>query len=220
MVKKLFRAAAAIFAVYAAATLGGCYDAGTFVSESKNYSGAEVSSLSVDVTDREVDVVPSTGGDVRVEYFSSEKEYYDISLSSDGELKIALVLDKEWSDFIGFRPDMEYRKITISVPQTLDSITVSTTNEDINFGEVEAAQKVELNCNGGDIKVDKVAAGGSISLISKNGNIGGTVSGSYGDYTINCIIKKGESNLVSNQGGEKKLDLNCNNGDIDLRFTS
>ena len=219
MVKKLLCAAAAIFAVCAAATLGGCYDAGTFVSESKNYSGAEVSSLSVDVTDREAEVVPSTDGDIQVEYFSSEKEYYDISLSSDGELKIALVLDKEWSDFIGSQPDMEYRKITVSVPQTLKSIAISTTNEDTIFNSVKAAESVSLNSNGGNVLVEGVAAD-KISLTSKNGNISGSVCGAYGDYTIDCTIKKGESNLASNAGGDKQLNLNCNNGDIDIKFTA
>ena len=41
---------------------------------------------------------------------------------------------------------------------------------------------------------------------------------SYEDYTINCTIKKGESNLVSNTGGGKLLNLDCNNGDIDIKF--
>ena len=132
MTKKLLCAAAVSALAVCAAAFGGCYDAGTFVSESKSYSGEEVSSLSVEVNDREVEVVPSAGGDISIEYFSSEKEYYDITLEG-GELKIELVLDKEWSDFIGTQPDMEYRKIKVSVPQTLRSIEIFTTNEDIIF---------------------------------------------------------------------------------------
>ena len=201
-----------------AAAFGGCYDAGTFVSESKSYSGEEVSSLSVEVNDREVEVVPSAGGDISIEYFSSEKEYFDITLEG-GELKIELVLDKEWSDFIGTQPDMEYRKITVSVPQTLKSIAISTTNEDTIFNSVKAAESVSLNSNGGNVLVEGVAAD-KISLTSKNGNISGSVCGAYGDYTIDCTIKKGESNLASNAGGNKQLNLNCNNGDIDIKFTA
>ena len=68
------------------------------------------------------------------------------------------------------------------------------------------------------MQVDGAAAGESISLTSKNGNISGSVSGAYGDYTISCTIKKGNSNLVSNAGGDKQLNLDCNNGDIDIQF--
>ncbi len=217
MTKKILCAAAVSALAGCAAAFGGCYDAGTFVSESKSYSGEEVSSLSVEVTDREVEVVPSAGGDISIEYFSSEKEYYDITLEG-GELKIELVLDKEWSDFIGTQPDMEYRKIKVSVPQTLSSIEIFTTNEDIIFGSVEAAKSVNLNSNGGNVQVDGAAAGESISLTSKNGNISGSVSGTYGDYTISCTIKKGNSNLVSSAGGDKQLNLDCNNGDINIQF--
>lgn len=216
MSKKLL-CAAAMLAVCVAAVFGGCYDPGTFTEGSENYSGAEVRSLSVDVSDREVEIVPSADGDIGIEYFSSEREHYDITLSND-ELKIGLAINKSWYEFIGTQPDIEYRKIKISVPQTLTGITVSTANEDIILSSVGVAGSVDLNSNGGDVRVSGVAAGESISLTSKNGNICGSVCGSYGDYTIVCTIKKGESNLSSNAGGDKQLNLNCNNGDINLQF--
>ena len=41
-------------------------------------------------------------------------------------------------------------------------------------------------------------------------------AGGWDDYTIKVTIKKGESNLVNKDGGEKTLTVNCNNGNIDI----
>ena len=43
-------------------------------------------------------------------------------------------------------------------------------------------------------------------------------AGGCDDYTIKVTIKKGESNLVNKDGGEKTLTVNCNNGNIDIDF--
>ena len=218
MLKKFSLIFAVVAAFCAAACLGGCYDAGEFSAKTATYSGAEVKSVVIEVTDREVEVLPSQDGGVDISYCESVNEFYDIALSPEGELSITLQIDKNWSDIIVSQPDIEYRKIAISLPDGLDGISISTTNEDIVFGKVQAAGSIALCSNGGSVAVDGPGAGKEISLSAKNGNIAGTVAGSYEDYTINCAIKKGESNLSSNTGGGKLLNLDCNNGDIDIKF--
>lgn len=211
---KIFVCAA--LAVCAAACLCGCYDAGTFSAGSAQFSAEEVRSLSVDVSDREVEIVPSSGESVVVEYFASEREYYDVTLSEDGELKVALVTEREWTQIIASKPQEQYRTLKIYLPAALEGVAVSTTNEDIIFGEV-TADTIDLYSNGGSVRVSGACAG-EISLAAKNGDIVGYVAGSYADYSISVTIKKGESNLAANSGGERLLNLNCNNGDIDIKF--
>ena len=61
----------------------------------------------------------------------------------------------------------------------------------------------------------------NISLTVKNGDISGTVKGSYDDFAIQSEIKKGESNLPDNKdGGEKTLNVSSNNGDVNITFVS
>ena len=63
--------------------------------------------------------------------------------------------------------------------------------------------------------------GSAIYLTVKNGDISGTVVGSYDDFAIQTEIKKGESNLPDNKdGGEKTLNVSSNNGDVNITFVS
>ena len=58
-----------------------------------------------------------------------------------------------------------------------------------------------------------------LELRAKNGNISGTVAGSYDDFAIFSAVKKGESNLPEEKdSGEKTLQVSCNNGDIAIVF--
>lgn len=78
---------------------------------------------------------------------------------------------------------------------------------------------VTLGSNGGNISFEKLNAKSSVTLNAKNGNIGGTIIGSYDDYSISCSIKKGESNLpAEKEEGTKRLIVSINNGDIDIDF--
>ena len=55
----------------------------------------------------------------------------------------------------------------------------------------------------------------------KNGDVSGTVVGSYDDFAIQTEIKKGESNLPdSKDGGEKTLKVSANNGDNNIEFVN
>ena len=60
-----------------------------------------------------------------------------------------------------------------------------------------------------------------MNLTVKNGDISGTIAGSYDDFAIQSEIKKGESNLPGNKnGGEKTLTVSGNNGDVHIEFVN
>lgn len=217
--KKILAAltACTIFAVLLAAV--GCSGGETF--EAKRYSSGEdsVKSVSVDVTDREVEIITSADGQVHIDYSESEQEFYSIRLSEDGDLTMTLETDKDWTDFIGTKPAAQYRKITLAVPSGLSDLTIKTTNETIGISTLNVQNAVLLDCNGGSVKFAQLGVGRSLDVTAKNGNITGSVLGGWDDFSIACEIKKGESNLPERkEGGEKSLTVNCNNGDIDIRF--
>ena len=128
--------------------------------------------------------------------------------------------DKDLSDYMGGKPSDEDRKISIQIPDSmLDSLAISTTNEDISLEALAVNGSISLSSNGGNIYFDGLDAGKSISLDTKNGNIEGTIRGGWDDYAIRTEIKKGESNLPeSKEGGSKTLDVSANNGNIDIKF--
>lgn len=80
------------------------------------------------------------------------------------------------------------------------------------------AGSVNITVNGGDISFDALYVGNALYLTVKNGDIEGTLVGSYDDFAISSKVKKGESNLPNKTGGEKTLNVSANNGDIDIEF--
>ena len=134
---------------------------------------------------------------------------------------MTLDLDQSWTDFVGVQPSAEYRTICVCLPQELTDVSVSTTNEAISATGTIAAQNVSMSVNGGDLSFRKIAAEKSVTLNAKNGNITGTILGSYDDYAIACNVKKGESSLPENKtGGSKTLSVDCNNGDVEVEIAN
>ena len=203
------------------ALLGGCAAEESFTAQTYTAEG-EVVSVSIDVSDRAVEVAPSEDGKLHIAYYESEKQSYKIELTGEGALTVQLDLDREWTDFIGTKPSAQYRKIVLAVPdQILSSLTVTTTNETIALGALSFAESVSLDSNGGDVRFERVSVGKSLCVTAKNGDIDGSVIGGWDDFSIACEIKKGDSNLpASKEGGQKSLTANCNNGDIHIEFVA
>lgn len=216
--KKLLAAAAALCPMIFA--LAGCAGGDNF-TEKEYHSGEQaIERIEVDAEDRELEITASEDGQVHIYYCDGEKEYLEISVSEENVLTVRLVYDKDWTDYIGFKPAAEYRRIELRVPDgAVYSLSAATTNEDINVTGLTFLQSVSLDCNGGDVAFENLGAGESIALKAKNGNITGSVSGSIDDFAIECTIKKGESNLPTDKKeGGKLLSADCNNGDIEINF--
>lgn len=199
--------------------LSSCRGEENFVSDSYFCEGGTVTDIRIDVADREIDIGKSEDDKIYVDFFESEKEYYDID-NVDGTLCIQLILDKEWTDFIGTKPDAQYRRISVKLPENIiRNLFVKTTNADIDIQPTVISDSLFLDVNGGNITFDTLSAGNNIDLTVKNGNINGSIVGGWDDFAISCQIKKGESNLPENkEGGDKRLSVNCNNGDVVIDF--
>ena len=218
MKKIAVAAAVAAFALMGA--MSGCTSDEVFTAQTYVGEG-EVRSVSIDVSDRAVELAPSEDGKLRIEYYESDKTSYSISLSEEGVLSVTLDLDQSWTDFVGVQPSAEYRTIRVCLPQELTDVSVSTTNEAISATGTISAQNVSLTVNGGDLSFEKISAGSSVTLNAKNGNITGTIVGSWDDYAITCNVKKGETSLPeSKTGGSKTLAVDCNNGDVEVEIAN
>lgn len=212
-------------------SLGLCFVLGSFVLagcssesepfEQKSYtSDTQISGIHLDVQDREIEVLLSEDEQVHIQYSENSKEYYDISVS-DGVLTMTSASSKEWTDYIGVKPAAEDRKISLQIPDTLlENLTISTTNEDITLSPLAVTGSISLSSNGGNITFENVDVGNALSLTVKDGDISGTVIGSYDDFAIQTEIKKGESNLPNKEGGEKTLNVSSNNGNVNVALVN
>ena len=217
MKKYLSLAAACIML---AAALSGCSAQQIFTAREETFDAAGISSVVIDVQDREVAVGVSDDGAVHIDCFESEKEYYEIVCSEEGVLTISLVLDKAWTDYIGLQPSEDVRKLSVTVPDgTLSDLTIVTTNEDIRLGALSFAGSVQLDSNGGDLRFEALCVGTGAAFTAKNGDIAGSLVGGWDDFSISCTVKKGDCNLPeSKPDGAKSLSVDCNNGDVTIEF--
>ncbi len=197
----------------------GCANNDTFTAKSYTSGENVIESVSIDISDRQIDIGVSDDEQVHIEYFDGEKEYFDIIVSEHNVLSVKLEFNKEWTDFIGSKAAAEYRKITVKLPTTVTMLSVNTTNERIKVEQLTIADSITITNNGGNIEFNKITVGNALSLNTKNGNITGSLIGGWDDFSIKCTIKKGNSNLPAEKnGGEKSLNTNCNNGDINIEF--
>ncbi|OUP48772.1 DUF4097 family beta strand repeat-containing protein [Lachnoclostridium sp. An181] len=202
--------------------LAGCSDnSGPF--EEKSYTpDAQIKEINLDVRDREVEVSLSEDEQVHIKYYENSKEFYDISVSDQSVLTMTSASNKDWTDYIGGKPSAENRKISLQIPDALlENLTLSTANEDITLPSMAVTGSINISSNGGNIMFGNLDVGDVLRLTVKNGDISGTVKGSYDDFAIQSEIKKGESTLPDNKaGGEKTLNVSGNNGDVNIEFVN
>lgn len=215
MKKRLLIAAYLMLAI----SLAGCSSNGQFVPMEYSVNGDQVRAISIDVRDRKIDIGPSSDGLIYIDYYESNKEGYDIELTDTGILAMTSVSNKDWTDFIGVKPSAGNRVISIRIPAgELDRFSIKTTNEDVSMQDLSTVGEISISSNGGNIRFENLNAENSISLNVKNGDINGSIIGGYDDFSIHCDIKKGNSNLPNIDGGDKTLDVSCNNGDVNISF--
>lgn len=207
--------------VLSSVILSGCSNSEPF--EQKSYtSDTQITGINLEVEDREIEVSLSEDEQVHIQYSESSKEYYDISVSDENVLTMTSSSNKSWTDYIGVKPAAEDRKISLQIPDALlENLTLSTTNEDITLSALAVTGSINISSNGGNISFGNLDVGNALSLTVKNGDISGTIVGSYDDFAIQTEIKKGESNLPDNKDdGEKTLNVSSNNGDVNIEFVN
>lgn len=201
-------------------SMNGCAAEDNFTAQKYSSVDSKIQSVSIDVQSRQITVSTSQDNQLRINYFESKKEYYDISVSKDNVLVVTLIKNKEWTDYFGTKPPLDYRKINIEIPHALlSNLTITTTDENIILSPIAVEGAISLSSNGGSIEFEQMSVGTALTLATKNGGIMGTIIGSYDTFSIACEIKKGECNLpLAKTDGEKSLIANCNNGDIVIDF--
>lgn len=202
--------------------LAGCSGESELFEEKSFTPDTQVNGVDLDVRDREIEVVLSEDEQVHIQYSENSKEYYEISVSDGNVLTMVNASNKEWTDYIGGKPSAEDRKIVLQVPTALlDSIALSTTNEDISLPALTVTGSIDISANGGNITFENLDLRNTLALTVKNGDISGTVTGSYDDFAIQSEIKKGDSNLPGNKdSGNKTLQVSSNNGDVNIEFVA
>lgn len=203
-------------------TLAGCSNNSEPFEEKTYTPDTQISEINLDVRDREIEVALSEDEQIHIQYSENSKEYYEIAVSDENVLTMTSTSDKEWTDYIDGKASAENRKILLQIPDALlENLTLSTTNEDVSLPVLAVTGSIDISTNGGNITFESLDVGNTLTLTAKNGDISGTVVGSYDDFVIQSEIKKGDSNLPDNKdSGDKTLKVSGNNGDVNIEFAA
>lgn len=203
--------------------LSGCSGSSDpFVQKEYTADILQIEKINVDVRDRKIEVSILEDAQIHIICFESSKEAYDITVSDERVLAMTSAGHKEWTDYVGTKPSAENRKISLQIPDALlNTLTLSTTNEDISLPALAVTGSISLSSNGGSIAFGSLKIGNALTLSVKNGDISGRIAESCDEFAIQTKIKKGESNLpASKNGREKILNVSSNNGDVRIEFAN
>ena len=197
-----------------------CAKTNQFTKKIYTTDDLQIQKINIEARDRQIEILSSNDDLVHIEYFENEQEQYSILIDENKTLDVKLENNKSWLDYFGQKASMDNRKIILSIPNhLLIDLVIETTNENVSIAKEVSIDNLSVSVNGGNIIFDKLNACSDIVLNVKNGDITGSILGSYDDYSINCQIKKGETNLPSKKdGGYKQLDVIVNNGDAKIEI--
>lgn len=81
-------------------------------------------------------------------------------------------------------------------------------------------QEMGLSSNGGNLLFEKLNVRKKLNLENKNGTVKRRIIGNESDFSIHSKVKKGKSNIKSNnEDKEKQLHLIGNNSEVNIEFT-
>lgn len=143
------------------------------------------------------------------------KIYVPKNMSPDIEVKAdcgaVSIIDGKYKNV---RCELDYGGLKIH-NVTADSVDIESDCGDVELKEVTA--DISADCDLGEIRAEKIK-GRNITLYNDLGDIKGTIIGREEDYTINAEIEAGDKNLQNRTGGQNKLNISVDLGDIDIKF--
>lgn len=158
--------------VIATACLTGCTaNQETFTGKNYSAEAEAITGVTIDVRDRQIDVTLSSDNQIHIDYFENSKEFYDISVSDDHVLTMTAVNQKEWTDYVGGKPDAAGRIISLQLPDAhVTSLNLATTNETISLPALTVSGELSLSSRGGDLIFNKLNVGNAVNLTASNNN--------------------------------------------------
>ncbi len=137
---------------------------------------ADMSSLSLDVSNQPVEVIPSADGKTRIHYVERDRDQYDFE-DLGGAVRFThsiegSVVNNPFTDglFSGFF--LLGRKVVIELPADTGAVLdLRTTNSSMKVSDLRTSGNVALKTTNGAIRVVDVECAGSLSAVTTNSSI-------------------------------------------------
>ncbi|KNZ40703.1 DUF4097 family beta strand repeat-containing protein [Acetobacterium bakii] len=189
-----------------------------YEEKSYTYDLAGITDLSVSDVSADVIFVSSNEDAIKIDCYENEKEYYDINVSANGQLRVNYSSHKRWFEFIGINFHSPERTLTVSVPSKFTgAVNASTVSGDITMSKLGLSEALAVSTTSGEISLNDIVAAGKSSAASVSGDIELKAIKINGDLKLSTT--SGSSKVSSAQiAGD--LSLNSISGDDDLEKTT
>jgi DUF4097 and DUF4098 domain-containing protein YvlB len=113
-------------------------------------------------------------------------------------------------------------EIYLSDVEIAEKFTATTSNGDIELRGKLSAQKVDIETDNGEVEAKSgLIDAKEIILSTDNGDIEATLAGKKEDYSVSIDKNHtSDSNISNNATGVRRLEIEVDNGDIEIYFTA
>lgn len=211
--------AAAACAALGAGLLTGCGAQEEKFEERLYTADAACTALSIQLSDRTLQLEPSSDGLIHIICHESGSRGYDIAPDENGTLAVTQWEENGPLGLLHTGTPAQGRTARVQVPASLTGLSIQLQGENLALPALSVQGQADIRVNNGDLTFEMLDAPG-IRLEVKNGDISGTVAGAQSGYSITSEVKKGENSLPAEQsGGSRALSVLANNGDVAIAFT-
>lgn len=135
-------------------SLSSCQNEEVFEEKTYKIKSEEVENLSINLTDRYLEINESKDQNIYFSYFDTNKEKLEFIKNEESDLfEVSLSQNKKRSDFIGVKSSIDYRKVIIFIPNnSFYDLSISTTNENIKINQMSFLEELSIVTNNGDIE--------------------------------------------------------------------
>ena len=152
---------------------------------------------------------------VSIGNMSFSNYFSNLSLHSN----IITKVNNQWLDQINFVPNIDYcgGKTNKTLLQTITYNTpdISDLYDELTFSNAN----IIIRHENGDISYERgVISADAVNLSVSVGEIEAKLAGSLEDYTVRVEKGLGSSNIKTAPGGSKRLEIECEIGDIKILF--
>jgi len=183
---------------------------GDYTEKIYNYENSEINQIIIEDLNRDVVLVPSNDDKVNITTMENEDEYYEISMTDDGNLNIKFKEDHKWFEIFDFVFNFQDKILKVEVPsQIYGNVNVKSTSGDIKISDLKILGELKLKIVSGDIKANNLTVGDNVLMETVSGEInsfGVIVSGNMevyttsGDLDINDVISLKDITLKTVSG--------------------
>ena len=144
---------------------------GNYEEKTAEFKVDSVKAITVDTSNRRIEVVESTDDLIHITYYENEYETFNIENSQSGSLTVIMKVTRDWFSWYDFSFDFTDTATIIAIPDSFSGeINLETSNGSISVSKMKLMDKLQVDTSNGAVDMEEVTAQ-EVDVTSSNGAI-------------------------------------------------